>query len=59
MELHALPQLEFKCPVVDPFPCRCQLPFVFVRLGIAIDQRIPHMVADDHADANGGERLRH
>ena len=52
VELDALAQLEFERLVVDPFPGGRELALVFVGLGVAVDQRVPDVVAEDHADAH-------
>jgi hypothetical protein len=52
VELHAPAQLELERLLVDPFPGGRELPLVLVGLGIAIDQRVPHLMGQDHADAH-------
>ena len=52
VEFHASAQLDLERLVIDPLPSRRQLPGVVVGDGIAIDQRVPHMMADDHPDAD-------
>jgi hypothetical protein len=51
MEFYASAQLDFERLFIDPFPSRRQLSRVAVGDGIAMNERIPDMMANDHADA--------
>ncbi len=52
MKLDALAQLELERLLVDPFPGSRELALVLVALGTAIDQRVPYLLREDHADAH-------
>src|SRR5262249_51218732 len=52
VELHAFAQFKFERRVVDPLPGCRELPFVCAGFRVAIDQRIPNMVGQDHANAH-------
>ena len=52
MELHALSQVELERLVVDLPPGRSELALVLAGVRIAIDERVPDVLADDHADAD-------
>ena len=52
VELHALAQVELERLVVDLPPGGGELALVLAAVRIAIDQRVPDVLADDHADAD-------
>ena len=51
MELDPLPQIELERLVVDPFPGCRKLAFVLAAIGIAVNERVPHLVGENDPDA--------
>jgi hypothetical protein len=52
VEFHAAAQVELERPVVDDAPRRREVGLVLPRVGIAVDQRVPDLVAQDDAEAD-------
>ena len=52
VEFHSAAQIEFERGVVYPAPGGRKRRLVFVGLRVAVDQRVPDVVRQDHADAH-------